>query len=133
MWNIDLIQIQQYYGKQAMLKGGHIRERMGKRRKLRTLIWLMYSPYKIEYRIVKPVEATVKKETKVERKIEKNQCGMKCHKDTPCVAILNIPKCHFFLFYKIGEQESRTDPAGRGMGGWYPWKGGRMWGMGVGG
>jgi hypothetical protein len=35
MWNIDIIQIQQYYEKQATLKGGHIREGEGKRRKLR--------------------------------------------------------------------------------------------------
>jgi hypothetical protein len=26
MWNIDLIQIQQYYEKQVTLRGGHIRE-----------------------------------------------------------------------------------------------------------
>jgi hypothetical protein len=31
MWNIDLIQIQQYYGKQVTLRGGHIQEREGKR------------------------------------------------------------------------------------------------------
>jgi hypothetical protein len=34
MWNIDLIQIQQYYDKQVTRKGGHIQEREGKRRKL---------------------------------------------------------------------------------------------------
>jgi hypothetical protein len=33
MWNIDLIQ--QYYEKQDILRGGHILEREGKRRKLR--------------------------------------------------------------------------------------------------
>jgi hypothetical protein len=35
MWNIDLIEIQQYYEKQVMLREGCIREREGKRRKLR--------------------------------------------------------------------------------------------------
>jgi hypothetical protein len=35
MWNIDLIQIQQYYEKQVTLRGGLIWERKGKRRKLR--------------------------------------------------------------------------------------------------
>jgi hypothetical protein len=35
MWNTDLIQIQQYYEKQVMLRGGHIQEREGKRRKLK--------------------------------------------------------------------------------------------------
>jgi hypothetical protein len=34
MWNIDLKQIQQYYEKQVMLKGGHIGDGEGKRRKL---------------------------------------------------------------------------------------------------
>jgi hypothetical protein len=32
MWNIDLIQIQQYYEKQVTLRGGHAQEREGKRR-----------------------------------------------------------------------------------------------------
>jgi hypothetical protein len=36
MWNIDLTQIQQYYDKQVTLRGGHIREGEGKRRKLRS-------------------------------------------------------------------------------------------------
>jgi hypothetical protein len=35
MWNIDLIQIQQYYEKQVTLRGGHILEKKDKRRKLR--------------------------------------------------------------------------------------------------
>jgi hypothetical protein len=35
MWNVDQIQIHQYYGKQVTLRGGHIQEREGKRRKLR--------------------------------------------------------------------------------------------------
>jgi hypothetical protein len=33
--NIDLLQIQQYYEKQVTLRGGHIGEGEGKRRKLR--------------------------------------------------------------------------------------------------
>jgi hypothetical protein len=33
--NLDLIQIQQYYEKQAMLRGVHIQEGESKRRKLR--------------------------------------------------------------------------------------------------
>jgi hypothetical protein len=51
----------QYYEKQVTLRGGHIREREGKRRKLRRLIWLMYSLYKNEYRIFKPVEITIRR------------------------------------------------------------------------
>jgi hypothetical protein len=35
MWNIDLIQKNQYYGKQFTLRGGHLGEREGKRKKLR--------------------------------------------------------------------------------------------------
>jgi hypothetical protein len=35
MWNIDLIQMQQYYEKQVKLRGGHIQEGKGKRKKLR--------------------------------------------------------------------------------------------------
>jgi hypothetical protein len=34
-WNIDLIQTQQYYEKQVMLRRGHIQERNYKRRKSR--------------------------------------------------------------------------------------------------
>jgi hypothetical protein len=51
----------------------------------------------------------------------------KCHKETPCVGILNKQKCLFFLFfmYKIGEQECGTDSAPRGWGGWYWWEEGR--------
>jgi hypothetical protein len=33
-----------------------------------------------------------------------------CHKESPCIAILNKRKCHFFFFYKIGEQEGETGP-----------------------
>jgi hypothetical protein len=61
MWNTDPIQMQQYHEKQVTLRGGHIREREGKRRKLRRLIWLMYSLYKNEYRIFKPVEITIRR------------------------------------------------------------------------
>jgi hypothetical protein len=35
MWNIDLKQMQQYYEKQVILRGGHIQEGEGKRSKLR--------------------------------------------------------------------------------------------------
>jgi hypothetical protein len=35
MWNTNLIQIQQCYEKQVMLRGGYIQEGEGKRRKLR--------------------------------------------------------------------------------------------------
>jgi hypothetical protein len=35
MWNMGLIQIHQDYEKQVMLRGGHIQDREGKRRKLR--------------------------------------------------------------------------------------------------
>jgi hypothetical protein len=33
MWNTDLIQIQQYYGKKVTLRGGHTPQEEGKRRK----------------------------------------------------------------------------------------------------
>jgi hypothetical protein len=35
MWTIDLIQVQQYYGKQVTPRRGYIQEREGKRKKLR--------------------------------------------------------------------------------------------------
>jgi hypothetical protein len=35
MWIIDLIQMQAIYEKQVTVRGGHIQERTGKRRKLR--------------------------------------------------------------------------------------------------
>jgi hypothetical protein len=35
MWDINLIKIKQYYEKQVMLRGSHIGEGEGKRRKLR--------------------------------------------------------------------------------------------------
>jgi hypothetical protein len=35
IWNIDLIQIQQYYEKQVTLRGDHIQAGEGKRKKLR--------------------------------------------------------------------------------------------------
>jgi hypothetical protein len=55
------------------------------------------------------------------------------HKKTSQVTtfISNKQKCNFsvFLFYKIGEQESRTCPGGVeewgwGRGGWHQWEGG---------
>jgi hypothetical protein len=54
---------------------------------------------------------------------EMNQLGYIYHKENPCVVtfISNKQKCHFF-FYKISEQEGRTDLAGRG----------RWWEKGVG-
>jgi hypothetical protein len=58
MRNIDLIQRQQCYEKQVTLRGGHIRERKGKRRKLRCI----YTLYRNEYRIFKPVEITIRRD-----------------------------------------------------------------------
>jgi hypothetical protein len=46
----------QYYEKYFMLRGGHIWERDGKRRKLRRWTWLRYFLYKNIYRIFKPFE-----------------------------------------------------------------------------
>jgi hypothetical protein len=43
------------------VRGGQKREREGKRRKLRRWIWLMYFPYKNEYKIFKPVEITIRR------------------------------------------------------------------------
>jgi hypothetical protein len=37
---------------------------------------------------------------------------LKCHNETPCIAILNKQKFHF-LFYKNGEQEGKTGPVWR--------------------
>jgi hypothetical protein len=55
-----------------------------------------------------------------------NQFGLeyiytwKCHKETPCVVILN-KNVLFFFIYKIREQEGGTGLAwGQG---WYQWKG----------
>jgi hypothetical protein len=47
----------------------------------------------------------------------------KCHKETPCVAILNKQKYHLFFpfFCKIGEQEGGTGPDYGG--GQYQWEG----------
>jgi hypothetical protein len=47
-----------------MLRGGNIQEREGKRRKLRILIWLMYSLYKNEYRIFKTAEIAIRRRLK---------------------------------------------------------------------
>jgi hypothetical protein len=60
-WNIDLIQMQQYYEKQVTLKGCHIAEGAGKGRKLRKEMWLMYSLYKNEYRIFKLFQTTIRR------------------------------------------------------------------------
>jgi hypothetical protein len=35
----------------------------------------------------------------------------KCHKETPCVAMLTNENVIFFPFYKIKEQEGRIGPA----------------------
>jgi hypothetical protein len=43
----------------------------------------------------------------------------KCHKETPCIAIIK-KKSQFFSFYKIREQEGRTGPI---WGDWYQWEG----------
>jgi hypothetical protein len=54
----------------------------------------------------------------------------KCHKEMPCVALLNKQKCHFFSFYKIREQEGRTGAVWEG--GLVPVGGGRRWEKSVG-
>jgi hypothetical protein len=41
--------------------GDHIQEGEGKRRQLRRLIWLVYSLYKNQYRILRPAETTIRK------------------------------------------------------------------------
>jgi hypothetical protein len=51
----------------------------------------------------------------------------KCHRETPCVAILN-KNVFLFFFYKITEQEGGTDPV---SGGWLQAGGKRMWIKGV--
>jgi hypothetical protein len=37
----------------------------------------------------------------------------KCHKEAPCIAILNKQNVRVVFFYKVGEQEGRTDPVWR--------------------
>jgi hypothetical protein len=78
MWNTELLQIQKYYEKLVMQKGGHRGESEGKRRKLRRCIWLMYSLYENEYRNFQPVEITITRRTNIDRrKIENlNQLGL---------------------------------------------------------
>jgi hypothetical protein len=62
MWNKDPIQIQAILWKTGHTKGrSYTREGEGKRRKLTRWIWLMYSLYKNEYRIFKPVEITIRR------------------------------------------------------------------------
>jgi hypothetical protein len=53
--------MQQYREKQVTLRGGHIQEREGKRRKLRRRVWLMFFLYKNEYKILKHVEITIRR------------------------------------------------------------------------
>jgi hypothetical protein len=45
---------------------------------------------------------------------------MDCHKETPCIAILN-KNVIFFFFYKIKEQGGQNRSC---LGGWYQWEGG---------
>jgi hypothetical protein len=51
----------EYYEPLVTLRGGHAQEEWGKRRKLRTRIWLIYSLYKNEYRNLKLAETTIRK------------------------------------------------------------------------
>jgi hypothetical protein len=89
---------------------------------------LIYSLRKNECRIFKPIEITIrwgeeKGEKYLEsRKIEKMDQFVfsyihtwKCHKETPCIAILNKEKNIIFFFYKITEQVE--------VGGWYQLEG----------
>jgi hypothetical protein len=68
----------------------------------------------LDGRIFKPVEINVRR-GKIE---EMDQFGLsyiytwKCHKETPCIAILNKQKYLFFFFFKNGEQEGQTGPSG---------------------
>jgi hypothetical protein len=58
-------------------KGNHIQEGEGKRRKLRGWMRLMYSLYKTQYRIFKPVETTIRKGLREkEENREDNQIGL---------------------------------------------------------
>jgi hypothetical protein len=41
----------------------------------------------------------------------------KCHKKSPCVAILNKQKCGFFFIYKIKGEQNRSCLVG-----WYQWE-----------
>jgi type IV secretory pathway component VirB8 len=59
--NIDLIQIQKYYEKQVTLREVTYERGKAKKRKLRRWIWLMYFQYKNEYRIIKPVEISIRR------------------------------------------------------------------------
>jgi hypothetical protein len=61
MWNIDLMQMQQYYEALVTLRGGHVWEGYGKKRKLWTWILLIHSLYENEYRNLKPTETTIRK------------------------------------------------------------------------
>jgi hydroxymethylpyrimidine/phosphomethylpyrimidine kinase len=59
MWNIDLMQIKQYYEKQVILRGGHIQERDSKEFKKMNMGDVLL--YKNEYRIFKPVEIAIRR------------------------------------------------------------------------
>jgi hypothetical protein len=62
------------YEKEVTLMGDHIWKGESKSRKLTSWIWLMYSLYRNEYWILKPVETTTTKveRTKVERRNTEN-------------------------------------------------------------
>jgi hypothetical protein len=61
-----------------MLRGAQVREKEGKRKKLRRCIQLMYFLYKNEYRIFSLAKNHHNKRTKVKRRKieEKNQFGL---------------------------------------------------------
>jgi hypothetical protein len=69
--------------------------------------------------------------SKVERtkigEMNKFSLQWKCHKETPCVAILSNQKCHFFSSSK--SEEGRTGPALKGL---VPMEEGRWQGKGTG-
>jgi hypothetical protein len=54
----------------------------------------------------------------------------KCHKETPCIAILNKPKCHFFSSFTKSENRRVEQVLSGGVG---TSGRGRRWEKGVGG
>jgi hypothetical protein len=48
----------------------------------------------------------------------------KCHKGTPCIAILNKQKMSFIYFTKLENRKAEQILSG----GWYQWEGGSTWG-----
>jgi hypothetical protein len=90
----------------------------------------MYSLYKNEYRIFKSVEINIRKglSLRKKKKEEMNQFRpwyldtQKCHKETPCVAILNKQNVFFFSFTK--SENRREKQVLSEWGGWYQWEGG---------